>query len=100
MRPDQPNPRARTRAARAWNAALAALVCVCVGVLAGSATGQDLDAQLNETEEKLNKVEQREGVLTTEISEASARIGRLEGQVADLRNQEAVAEAELKQRQA
>jgi murein DD-endopeptidase MepM/ murein hydrolase activator NlpD len=79
---------------------LAALVAVCAGALAVSATAQDLSTQLSETEDKLNDVEQREGVLTTEISEASERISRLEGQVADLRNQEALAEAELQRRQA
>jgi murein DD-endopeptidase MepM/ murein hydrolase activator NlpD len=88
------------RASRAGLVLPAALLVVALISLGGSAAGQDLSQQLSETEDKLSDVEQREGVLSTEISEATERISRLEGEVADLRNKEAVAEAELQARQA
>src|SRR5512134_3868629 len=85
----------RTRRERLLAAALCSLATACAGAFAaGSAPAQDLQQRLSETEQKLDRVEDREGVLTTEISAFSSRISQLEGQVADLRNREAqVAEA-------
>ena len=82
-----------------------ALASFALAALAGarSATtvrGQDLQEQLNKTEEKLSHVDAHEGVLTTEISHESAQLSRLQGEVADLRNREAVAAAELAAKQA
>jgi murein DD-endopeptidase MepM/ murein hydrolase activator NlpD len=76
------------------------LVVAGAAFLAGSAPAQSLQERLSETEDKLSDVEKREGVLTTEISRASARIADLEGQVADLRNKEAEVAAALAQKQA
>ncbi|HEX2358857.1 MAG TPA: peptidoglycan DD-metalloendopeptidase family protein [Solirubrobacterales bacterium] len=76
------------------------LVAAGAAFLTGSAPAQSLQERLSETEEKLSDVENREGVLTTEISRASARIADLEGQVADLRNKEAEVAAALAQKQA
>jgi peptidoglycan DL-endopeptidase CwlO len=77
------------------------VVVVAAGaVAAGSAPAQTLQERLNATEDKLSEVERREGVLTTDISEASARISTLEGEVAELRNTEAVVAAELAAKQA
>jgi murein DD-endopeptidase MepM/ murein hydrolase activator NlpD len=74
---------------------------VLAGVLSATAApGQDLQEQLNETEEKLSRVESREGVLTTRISHESAQLSRLQGEVADLRSREAAAAAELAAKQA
>ena len=75
--------------------AIGALAAACaVAVLAGAAPAQDLQERLSETEQKLERVEEKKGVLTTEISAFTERISTLEGQVADLRNKEAqVAEA-------
>jgi murein DD-endopeptidase MepM/ murein hydrolase activator NlpD len=82
-------------------AALWALAAACAAAFAaGPAPAQDLQERLSETERKLDRVEEREGVLTTEISAFSARISDLEGQVADLRNKEAVVAAELAAKQA
>ena len=69
---------------------------------AGSAPAQSasLQEKLSQTESRLSQADQREGVLTTEISDASRRIDSLRGQVADLRNKEATLAAELEQKQA
>ena len=82
-----------------------ALASFALAVLAGAlsattAPGKDLQEQLNKTEEKLSHVDAHEGVLTTEISHESAQLSRLQGEVADLRNREAVAAAELAAKQA
>jgi murein DD-endopeptidase MepM/ murein hydrolase activator NlpD len=77
-----------------------ALVALAGVLSATSAPGQDLQEQLNETEEKLSHVEAHEGVLTTKISHESAQLSRLEGEVADLRSREAAAAAELAAKQA
>ena len=100
--PRQPQPEARRhRLQRLLNAALLAVVVMAAGtVAAGSAPAQTLQERLNATEDKLSEVERKEGVLTTDISEASARISTLEGEVAELRNTEAVVAAELAAKQA
>jgi peptidoglycan hydrolase CwlO-like protein len=77
-----------------------ALVVLAGALSATIAPGQDLQEQLNETEEKLSQVESREGVLTTRISHESEQLSRLEGEVADLRAREAAAAAELAAKQA
>jgi murein DD-endopeptidase MepM/ murein hydrolase activator NlpD len=88
----------RARLAAALGVALAA---IAVGAFtAASSPAQSLQERLSETEDRLGEVEQREGVLTTEISEASETITRLQGEVADLRNREAVLAEELAQKQA
>lgn len=84
---------------------LLALASFALAALAGAlsatiAPGQDLQEQLNKTEEKLSQVESREGVLTTRISHESEQLSRLEGEVADLRSREAAAAAELAAKQA
>src|SRR5215211_7312622 len=81
----------------ALSCALAACAC---GLVAGGASGQDLQGKLNATQEKLSHVREHAGVLTTRISHESAQIDRLTTEVADLRNKEAAVAAELAQRQA
>ncbi|MGH2983432.1 MAG: murein hydrolase activator EnvC family protein [Solirubrobacterales bacterium] len=76
------------------------LVALAGALSATTAPGQDLQEQLNETEEKLSRVESHEGVLTTRISHESAQLSRLQGEVADLRSREAAAAAELAAKQA
>jgi murein DD-endopeptidase MepM/ murein hydrolase activator NlpD len=68
--------------------------------LSASAPAQTLQERLNETEQKLQDVDRREGVLTTEISAASEQISSLQAKVADLRNREATLAAELAEKQA
>ena len=91
----------RTRGARTATALCVAVAAVIAGALgAAPSSGQSLQDRLSETEEKLGQVEQREGVLTTEISAASEKINRLTTEVAELRNKEAVLAAELAQKEA
>lgn len=73
---------------------------IAAGALAGGAPAQSLQERLSETEAKLSEVDQRAGVLTTEISDASQEISTLQTQVADLRNREAVLQEELERKQA
>jgi murein DD-endopeptidase MepM/ murein hydrolase activator NlpD len=93
-----PSPPTR-RGLAAWAAAALALGAA---VLAAQAPAQSASLQdrLDETQGKLSGVDRREGVLTTEISAASARISDLRAQVADLRNKEATVAAELRRKQA
>jgi murein DD-endopeptidase MepM/ murein hydrolase activator NlpD len=77
-----------------------ALVVLAGALLATTAPGQDLQEQLEETEEKLENVEEHEGVLTTRITHESAQLSRLQAEVSRLRDREAAAAAELAQRQA
>ncbi len=89
------NDRTPGRGASLLGAAMIVIALTGVGI----ASGQDLQERLSETEQRLGAVEQREGVLTTEISQLSGRISTLEIEVADLRNREAIATAELKAKQ-
>jgi murein DD-endopeptidase MepM/ murein hydrolase activator NlpD len=89
-----------TRGLRARLAAALSIALLAIVAGAASSSAQSLHERLSETEQKLGEVEQREGVLTTEISEASEKISRLEGEVAELRNKEAVLAAELARKQA
>jgi murein DD-endopeptidase MepM/ murein hydrolase activator NlpD len=88
--------------ARVAIACACAAAAVAAGALAGSAPAQtaSLQERLSETESKLSEVDQRAGVLTTDISAASEEISTLQVQVADLRNREAVLQEELEQKQA
>lgn len=69
---------------------LAALLFVSSQAIAASP--QD---QLDSAKTKLERAEEREGVLTTTLSQYSTEIGEFEGQVAALRSREAVAREEL-----
>jgi len=89
------NDRTLGRGASLLGAAMIVIALTGVGI----ASGQDLQERLSETEQRLGAAEQREGVLTTEISQLSGRISALEIEVADLRNREAIATAELKAKQ-
>jgi len=94
-------PRTRPGRLRRLPAALAcATVAIAIGALAGGAPAKTLQERLQETEAKIDRVEQKEGVLTTEIARFSSRISRLQGEVANLRNREASLAAELAAKQA
>jgi peptidoglycan DL-endopeptidase CwlO len=86
--------------ARVALAAACAAAAIVAGALAGSAPAQSLQERLSETEAKLSEVDQRAGVLTTDISNASQEISTLQTQVADLRNREAVLQEQLERKQA
>jgi murein DD-endopeptidase MepM/ murein hydrolase activator NlpD len=95
--------RLEPRRGRLPAALCAAVVAVGVGVLgsaSSSAQSGSLQERLSETEAKLSQVDQRAGVLTTEISSAGREISTLQTQVADLRNREAILQEELDRKQA
>lgn len=79
-----------------------ALLSACAGLAARPAAvpAQDLQAQLEAKESKLEAVRERKGVLTTTISRFKARIERLTGEVAALRTREAAVRARLAAKQA
>jgi peptidoglycan DL-endopeptidase CwlO len=82
-------------------ALLAALAAICLCLLATPLAGaEDLQAELEEKQSKLEGVRQREGVLTTTISRYGARIDRLTLEVAGIRNREAAVEVRLAAKQA
>jgi peptidoglycan DL-endopeptidase CwlO len=83
----------RPRRRRASIAPLAAcgLVLLCVGV----APGQDLNSRLSDKQSDLAQEREEKGVLTTEISRYSDQIDQLAGEVAVLRNREAIVQQEL-----
>ncbi|MDQ3730194.1 MAG: peptidoglycan DD-metalloendopeptidase family protein [Actinomycetota bacterium] len=68
--------------------------------LTGTALGQDLEAERSQKQAELEHVKERGKVLSTEISEYSAEIERLAGEVAVLRNREAIVAEELRQTEA
>jgi murein DD-endopeptidase MepM/ murein hydrolase activator NlpD len=61
----------------------------------GAASGQDLQSQLSDKQAELSEQKDQKGVLTTEISRYSDQIDQLAGEVAVLRNREAIVEREL-----
>jgi murein DD-endopeptidase MepM/ murein hydrolase activator NlpD len=75
-------------------AVLAAVLCL-FAVAAPAAPAADLTDQLETKESQLEEAQGRKGVLTTTISGYQARIQRLTGAVAAIRNREAVAQARL-----
>jgi len=75
-------------------AALAAALCL-LAVAAPAAPAEDLTHQLEAKEAQIEETKERKGVLTTTISHFQARIHRLTGAVAAIRNREAATRARL-----
>jgi murein DD-endopeptidase MepM/ murein hydrolase activator NlpD len=93
--PTAPTPRrARTLLA---GGVVAALAVVLAGVM--PAPAQDLQSQLDAKQQELAEAEDEQGVLTTEIDRYSDRIDQLQGEVAVLRNREAMVEEQLAEKQ-
>ena len=93
---DDTNPHPRRPAALAVAAAVLALLC-----LGGSgALAQDLQSQLEQRQSELQNQQDRKGVLSTELSGYEERLDQLAGEVATLRNREAIVVAELRRVQA
>jgi murein DD-endopeptidase MepM/ murein hydrolase activator NlpD len=75
-----------------------ALLLSCL-LVAGSATlarGQDLQSQVNSKQAEIEQQKERKGVLSSELDKANAAVDQLAGEVAVLRNREAVVVAELR----
>jgi murein DD-endopeptidase MepM/ murein hydrolase activator NlpD len=85
---------------RGWAIALASGCLVAVLGVAGIASGQDLQSQLDAKRAELDQERDRKGVLTTEITEYSEQISQLEGEVALLRTREAQVTEELEETKA
>ncbi len=89
----------RTRpAVSALLAAGAALLILLVA--APAAPAEDLQSELEAKQSKLQKVEERGGVLTTTISHYGEKIDRLTAEVADIRDREAAVRSRLVAKQA
>jgi len=69
-------------------------------VLAGVVPAQDLHSRLEEKKSQLEQARSREGVLSTTIQRYGDRLDRLRGEVATLRNREAIVQAQLEQKEA
>ena len=78
--------------------ALAAIVAVLT-VTAG-APAQDLQSQLDSKRAQLEQANSREGVLSSTIQRLGERLDQLRGEVATLRNREAIVQAELNKKEA
>ena len=66
----------------------------------GTALGQTLEEQRSAKQAELEEVREQQGVLSTELARYSAQVDQLAGQVATLRNREAIVAEELAQTQA
>jgi murein DD-endopeptidase MepM/ murein hydrolase activator NlpD len=73
------------------------LACACVGLLAVAAlaSAQDIQSQLESKEAQLGEANQTEGVLSTTINRYSNQIDQMAGEVAVLRNREAIVQQQL-----
>jgi murein DD-endopeptidase MepM/ murein hydrolase activator NlpD len=93
-----PHVQARTRRRQVASLALAAIAAAAlVFALVGAALAQDPQSELDNAEAELSEAQEQQGVLTTEIDHFSTKIEQLSGEVAVLRNREAMVEAELKE---
>jgi murein DD-endopeptidase MepM/ murein hydrolase activator NlpD len=79
-----------------------ALVCAAAIVLAlgPAAPAQDLQSELDAKQSQLDQAQSQKGVLTTTISRYSSQISQLQGEVATLRNREAIVQEDLDAKQA
>ncbi len=90
--PAQGAPRSRRPAALALAAGLGLALALFAG---GGAAGQDLQSQLDAKQAQLDQEKSQKGVLTTQISRYSDQIDQLSGEVATLRNREALVQEQL-----
>jgi murein DD-endopeptidase MepM/ murein hydrolase activator NlpD len=90
----RPQPRLAVIAATALAATVAFLVVVT------GALGQDLQSQLDTKRAQLEHANAEEGVLSSTIQRLSERLDQLRGEVATLRNREAIVQAELEKKEA
>jgi murein DD-endopeptidase MepM/ murein hydrolase activator NlpD len=83
--------------AMALSVAVAALSTL---LLAGPASGEDLESKLEAKQSKLDEVREKKGVLTTTISHYGDQIDRLTGEVAAIRSREEAVRVRLAVKQA
>jgi peptidoglycan DL-endopeptidase CwlO len=95
------NPISRSqRVPRAVVGVALALALCCAFALTRGASAQDLESRLDEKQSELDHAEEKKGVLATEIEHYSDQVDQLAGEVAVLRNREAIVAAELRRVQA
>ncbi len=82
----------QTRGLAASVAVAGLLVCAA----ASGAFAQDLQSELDQSEAELEQQKDRKGVLSSELADFNARVDQLAGEVAVLRNREAIVVAELR----
>jgi peptidoglycan DL-endopeptidase CwlO len=79
---------------------IAALGAAAIALVAAMPVGaQDLQSQIDAKQSELSQAEDQQGVLTSEIDHFSTKIEQLSGEVAVLRNREAMVEQELHEKQ-
>jgi len=98
QRPDHPT-RQRARRVAPPGLALAGLLAV-LALVAAAAAPAGVQDRLDRTRAKIDRAEEKGGVLSSEIEGLNDEISRLEGAVAVLRSREAAVEAELAAKQA
>jgi len=76
-------------------AGLIALLC-----LGGAAGAQDLQSQLEQRQAELDQQQDKKGVLSSELADYNSQVDQLAGEVAVLRNREAIVIGELRRTQA
>ncbi len=86
------------RGAAALAVAMLGAVAIVLGAV-GPAPAQDLQGQIDTKQSELSEAQDQKGVLTTEIDHYSTKIEQLSGEVAVLRNREAMVEQELREKQ-
>jgi murein DD-endopeptidase MepM/ murein hydrolase activator NlpD len=89
----------RSRHAFAVVAVAALLAALCL-LGATGAGGQDLQSELDAKRSQLEQEKERKGVLSSELAGYEQRLDQLAGEVATLRNREAIVVAELRRVQA
>jgi murein DD-endopeptidase MepM/ murein hydrolase activator NlpD len=73
----------------------AALACALAVSAVGGAIAQDLQSQLDSKRAQLDEANRQEGVLSSEIAHYSERVDQVAGEVAILRNREAIVQEQL-----
>lgn len=81
-------------------AAAAALACALAFSPLGGALAQDLESQLDAKRGELGQAERQAGVLSSELARYTQRMRQVAGEVAQLRNREAIVAKRLRQVQA
>jgi murein DD-endopeptidase MepM/ murein hydrolase activator NlpD len=90
-----------SNARKVMRAALVAAMLAVIAIAGVSQAGaQDLQSRLDQREAELSEQRDRKGVLSSELAKYNDQVDQLAGEVAILRNREAIVVAELRQVQA
>lgn len=92
--------RARIERRVKFSAVVVLAAIAAVLAIAGGAPAQDLQSRLDDKQSQLEHAKSREGVLSTTIERYGNQLDQLRGEVATLRNREAIVQAELEKKEA